>query len=156
MGYIKYYGYEWDVGRSIKFQPTDWELEHLECHFMHGTFSGATVFNHQPLVEESMFKDAGNFNQPLADWNTSNVQDMFYMFLKASSFNQPLADWDTSRVEDMSCMFGEATSFNQPLADWDTSHVRNMAGMFQEATSFDQPLADWDTSRVGDMAHMFG
>ena len=37
----------------------------------------------------------------LADWDTSQVQDMWGMFNGAAAFNQPLADWDTSQIQDM-------------------------------------------------------
>ena len=41
-----------------------------------------------------MFKNASSFNQPLNDWNVSNVTDMELIFHDASSFNQPLhAPW---------------------------------------------------------------
>ena len=67
-----------------------------------------------------MFDGALSFNQPLNDWNVSNVTSMFYMFFKASSFNQPLNNWNVSNVTDMQSMFNNSTtSFNQPLhAPW--------------------------------------
>ena len=37
-----------------------------------------------------MFWGATSFNQPLNNWNVSNVTDMEDMFENASSFNQPL------------------------------------------------------------------
>ena len=41
------------------------------------------------------------------------------MFTGATSFNQPLNNWNVSNVTDMDSMFYEATSFNQPLhAPW--------------------------------------
>ena len=48
----------------------------------------------------------------------------------ASSFNQPLNDWDVSNVTDMNSMFSDASSFNQPLNDWDVSNVTDMNWMF--------------------------
>ena len=33
-----------------------------------------------------MFKDARSFDQPLTDWDVSNVTDMSYMFLNALAF----------------------------------------------------------------------
>ena len=45
-----------------------------------------------------MFHEASSFNQPLNNWNVSNVEDMRAMFEDASSFNQPLhAPWYDSR-----------------------------------------------------------
>ena len=37
-----------------------------------------------------MFKDARSFNQPLNNWDVSNVDYMNHMFEDAGSFNQPL------------------------------------------------------------------
>ena len=48
-----------------------------------------------------MFADAEAFNQPLNNWNVSNVRDMYGMFANAEAFNQPLNNWNVSKVTDM-------------------------------------------------------
>ena len=68
-----------------------------------------------------MFYEASDFNQPLNNWNVSNVTDMSSMFRNASSFNQPLNNWNVLNVTDMSCMLDGAKSFNHQLYIWDTS-----------------------------------
>ncbi|MBQ9241785.1 MAG: BspA family leucine-rich repeat surface protein [Proteobacteria bacterium] len=73
------------------------------------------------------------FNQPLDNWDTSNVTSMTGMFRGATAFNQPLNDWDTSNVTDMSNMFARATAFNQPLDYWNISKVINMDNIFQNS-----------------------
>ena len=71
-----------------------------------------------------MFREARSFNQPLDNWNVSNVRRMRRMFNHANSFNQPLNNWNVSRVTNMGAkfaggMFNGASSFNQPLhAPW--------------------------------------
>ena len=60
-----------------------------------------------------MFCAAESFNQPLNNWNVSNVEDMEGMFDGAQSFNQPLNNWNVSNVNFMDSMFSEASSFNQ-------------------------------------------
>ena len=45
-----------------------------------------------------MFNNATSFNQPLNNWNTSNVTDMSYMFTLANNFNQDIGDWNLSSV----------------------------------------------------------
>ena len=48
------------------------------------------------------------------------------MFRNASAFNQPLNNWDVSNVTTMDGMFKEALEFNQPLNNWDVSNVTTM------------------------------
>ena len=40
----------------------------------------------------------GFLNQPVNNWNVSNVEDMHLMFYNASSFNQPLNHWNVSNA----------------------------------------------------------
>ena len=54
-----------------------------------------------------MFKDAQTFNQPLVNWDVSNVTDMESMFEGAGLFNQPIGNWDVSNFTNMSKMFNE-------------------------------------------------
>ena len=73
----------------------------------------------------------------------SNVTDMELMFLTRSGsihrFNQPLNNWDVSNVTNMAWMFGVQFGtnglgdFNQHLNNWDVSNVTNMSGMFKAA-----------------------
>ena len=69
-----------------------------------------------------MFEDASSFNQPLDNWEVSNVMEMRGMFENAESFNQPLNNWHVASVHsiyDRGRMFAHASSFNQPLhAPW--------------------------------------
>ena len=44
---------------------------------------------------------------------------MCYMFFDAIRFNQPIGNWDVSNVKYMDGMFEEAESFNQDLSKWD-------------------------------------
>ncbi|WP_300485559.1 BspA family leucine-rich repeat surface protein, partial [uncultured Brachyspira sp.] len=52
-----------------------------------------------------MFYETDNFNQPLDNWDTSNVKNMYGMFFKAESFNQDLNSWNTNNLQDTNCMF---------------------------------------------------
>ena len=72
------------------------------------------------------------------------------MFASATSFNQPLNNWNTSNVTDMMGMFASATSFNQPLNNWNTSNVTNMREMFVGAKAFDQDISSWDPKSLKD------
>ena len=71
-----------------------------------------------------MFYKARSFNQPLNNWNVSNVRNMSYMFNFARSFNQSLNKWNVSNDPNMNNMFWGASSFNRsvmtgaPVAPW--------------------------------------
>ena len=39
------------------------------------------------------------------------------------SFNQPIGDWDVSNVGELSNMFRDAISFNQNLSTWNIDNV---------------------------------
>ena len=81
---------------------------------------------------------------------------MTALFYKAYCFNQPIGNWDVSNVMDMSGIFCNAKSFNQPLDKWDISNVTSIKRMFDGAESFNQPLDNWDVSNVTDMRLIFG
>ena len=50
---------------------------------------------------------------------------MNWMFYGAISFNQPLNNWDVSNVTNMWSMFKNASSFNQPLNNWNVSNEKS-------------------------------
>ena len=88
-----------------------------------------------------------NFNQPIGNWDTSNVTNMLYMFNGAIAFNQPIGSWDVSSVTNMELMF-VGTAFNQDIGNWDVSNVTTMGSMFKNATSFNQPIGNWFVDNV--------
>ena len=73
---------------------------------------------------------------------------MKFMFWGAESFNQPLNNWNVSNVEDMEGMFAGAQSFNQPLNNWNVSNVWYMEAMFAGAQSFNHSGAKLTRARV--------
>ena len=117
--------------------------------------SGNSTFN-QPIGNwdvsnvtnmGSMFFGNSTFNQPIGKWDVSSVTNMGYMFYAATAFNQPIGAWDVSNVTDMEQMFRLAESFNQDISSWDVINVTNMFGMF-DTSSFNQDISSWDVSSV--------
>ena len=84
------------------------------------------------------------FNQPLNNWDTSNVTEMREMFKKAAAFNQPIGNWDVSSVTNMYQMFAEASSFNQDLNNWNVSSVNDMEYLFIHTPNYQHTLSCWD------------
>ena len=126
-------------------------------------FANTTAFN-QPIGQwnvsnvinmRSMFMGATAFNQLIGDWNVSNVINMRSMFFDARAFNQPIGQWNVSNVTTMEGMFHRARSFNQPIGQWNVSRVTDMSSMFSNAISFNQPIGDWNVSNVNGMVLMF-
>ena len=79
------------------------------------------------------------FNQDISNWNTSNVENMEWMFYQAENFNQDLSSWDTSKVKNFSHMFRNAYRFNNggmPLAKFVTSNADDTSWMFKKALNF--------------------
>jgi surface protein len=106
-----------------------------------------------------MFANANIFNQSLFNWERpgstmGNVTDMNLMFA-SSSFNQPIDNWNVSQVRSMNSMFNNATAFNQPLVSWNVGNVTNTAYMFFQAYAFNQPIGSWNVSNVTSMEAMF-
>jgi len=93
------------------------------------------------------------FNQPIGDWNVSNVQSFFAMFSTASSFNQSLSGWDLFSATDVRRMF-TSSPFNNDVGGWVLPS--NLSGLFQGAGAFNHPsIVSWNTSSVTDMSRMF-
>jgi len=87
------------------------------------------------------------FNQPIGNWDVSNVTQMRNLFKAAYSFNQNISNWDVSNVTDMKSMFHAATAFNQDISNWDVSNVTNMGLMFHQA-DFNLDLGNWNVDNV--------
>ena len=118
----------------------------------------------------NMFRDFRNLSDAssIADWDTTYVTDMRFMFFSAGSnattFSLDLSSWNTSKVTNMYWMFSSAgrnaTAWSiGDLSSWNTSKVANMSYMFDSAgsnaTTFSLDLSSWDTSKVANMSYMF-
>ncbi|MCL6259841.1 BspA family leucine-rich repeat surface protein [Aquiflexum sp. TKW24L] len=92
------------------------------------------------------------FNQPIENWDVSNVNDMSYMFA-GTAFNQPIEKWDVSNVINMEGMFSvghdfSTSVFNQPIGNWNVSKVSNMEYMFYGNENFNQNLSKWCVAKI--------
>jgi hypothetical protein len=78
----------------------------------------------------AMFGNAENFNQPIGNWDVSNVTTMDGMFQTARKFDQPIGDRNTSNVTNMWIMFNRASSFTQDISKWDFSKLNTFPGVY--------------------------
>ena len=127
----------WDVSKVTNF------------YYM---FAGASS------TRTSSFNNGGS--DSIKNWNVASASNMFAMFYGAPQFNQPIGNWDVSNVTTMGAMlavyYGSTTgSFNQPLNNWNTSKVVDMQYLFAGQSNFNQNIGSWDTSNVTTMLHMF-
>jgi surface protein len=99
-----------------------------------------------------LFAGAYNLTDIGANWDTSRVTNMSYLF-QSTGFNGDISYWDTSAVTDLTGMF-QLAGFDGDINSWDTSHVTRMDAMFNSST-FNGDISSWDTSRVQNMNGMF-
>jgi surface protein len=66
-----------------------------------------------------MFYEATAFNQPIGNWNVSNVTNMQQMFFFATSFNQNIGNWNVSNVINFTNFMGGKNSANYSAANYD-------------------------------------
>ena len=88
-------------------------------------------------------------------FNTSNVNEMKWMFAGIKTNNLDLSNFDTSKVEDMSGMFNGIEIDTLDLSSFDTSNVEDMSFMFDNIELNKLDLSSFDTSNVKDMHNMF-
>ena len=108
-----------------------------------GVIDGVTY----TVVDEAMLREMVENEQDVTKLATTKVTDMKLMFNENSTFNQPIGNWDVSNVTNMNDLFYNST-FNQPIGNWDVSNVTNMAYMFADATSYNQDLSSWSVDGV--------
>ena len=159
-------GEQTTTGASLFEAVLDWG--DLGLGSLYGAFRGMTNLVDVPGTLPGTVTDlsyaffgATSFNDPIGNWDVSNVANTYSMFSGATAFNQPIGNWDTSGVINMARMFEGAISFDQDLSTsqtitgWDTSSANFMDAMFLGATSFDGDVSGWDVSNVVVMNDMF-
>jgi surface protein len=88
-----------------------------------------------------------NGSTSINNWDTSGCTgSMGHMF--RCPFNQPIGNWNVSNVKSMDNMFNGNTVFNQDIGSWDVSSVTNMTSMLNNADAFDQDIGSWNVSNV--------
>lgn len=98
------------------------------------------------VVDEAMLREMVLNNEDLTKLATTKVTDTRSLF--NNDFNQPIGNWDMSNVTNMKGMFAYTTIFNQDISNWNVGRVTNMGGMFFRSSGINQDLSLWDVSVV--------
>ena len=93
-----------------------------------------------------VFRNAESFNQPINNWDVSNVTNMSNVFIYTDSFNQPLDNWNVSNVTKMDDTFNRAIAFDQSLANWDISQVTGFTRFMSDVSNFS--IANYDATLI--------
>ncbi|WP_160119340.1 BspA family leucine-rich repeat surface protein, partial [Listeria monocytogenes] len=102
-----------------------------------------------------MFDSSAATSLDLSNFDTSQVQEMSYMFYGSAATSLDLSNFDTSQVYDMSYMFADSVATSLDLSDFDTSQVTGMDYMFSGSAATSLDLSSFDTSQVNGMSYMF-
>ncbi len=90
-------------------------------------------------------------------FQTENVTTMLSMFSKTRIVTLNLSGWDTSNVENMGWMFNSCTNLTsiEGINNFETGKVTDMTQMFYGVGITTLDLSGWDTSNVEKMGWMF-
>ena len=80
-----------------------------------------TLLSREELIEKiEKHENVSTVNtSEIKDMSALFCVNQYEGIYRGENFNQPLNDWDVSNVTNMRAMFYHATNFNQPLNDWD-------------------------------------
>jgi len=94
-----------------------------------------------------------NFNITL---NTTNVEDMSYMFFSSNLKKIDLSSFETKNVKNMCHMLEGSASLNYINLDINTNNVEDMSYMFKSCGLLNElDLSKFNTEKVKDMPFMF-
>lgn len=148
-------------GSTFNGDTSDWTLPNLRtasAMFYRSSFNGdLSKLNPRSLeIAGTMFTESAydGTQGSIANWNTSNLQSMIYMF-SGTAFNTDISSWNVSKVRLFEGAFYKASLFNQPIGKWDVESGTSFSAMFRNATAFNQDLSSWRPINAVYMATMF-
>ena len=147
-----------ETGSAITDDDVPWNDKRLKIKKIEST--GLIMLNEDSAWLFSICSSLTDLTA-LAEWDVSNVKNMYNMFWHCSSLTDltALENWSVSNVTDMAYMFSSCSSLTDltPLANWKVSNVMDMSSMFEYCSSLTDltALQNWNVSSVTSMDSMF-
>ena len=70
-----------------------------------------------------------NFNQPIGDWNTSSLTNIYRALYGNTSFDQDLSNWNVAGITNATDFMGSCTlsttNYDRILSGWSPQSVQN-------------------------------
>lgn len=117
--------------------------------FNNGGSPGINNWTFAPTSLADMFWGCTVFNQPIGNWNTSNVTSLFEAFTNCIAFNQNIGAWNVGKVTSFQYAFQGCTAFNNggsaDINNWTFNGLStvNVNTMFANCPAFNQPI-NWN------------
>ena len=139
----------------------NWQINTGSAVQMNGMFYECRAFN-----QDISTKEVTVGSKTYIAWDTEKLAGTIGMFHRAEVFNQPIGNWNLSNVTDMSQMFYQHQNFNQEISAsvqniggktynaWYTPNNRNYVSTFRQSI-FNKDISNWNTSNVVSFNQMF-
>jgi surface protein len=104
-----------------------------------------------PTYTSSLFAFNNGGSPSINNWslNQSASVSFLRMFEHAGNFNQPIGNWNTSRVTRFDPMFNFADAFNQDISNWNVSSGSNFTNFMANKPTGSYSVANYDALLIG-------
>ena len=141
----------WDLSNVTRLDGVFWGLDMSKVDLSGWNTSNVTNMS-------NLFYETKNLTQEIVDCiDTTNCQNMRFLFYESELDEIDLSGWDTSNVTDMSYMFGYTKSLKEVTlgGEFDTSKVKDFSYMFDNSTLSKAPVQQMDFSSASNVTGMF-
>ena len=110
---------------------------------------------------KSLFNGCNDLEFVQSEWDTSNVQNMEFMFDYCRNLTELkcIKQWNTSKVINMYGLFSNCESLKElpNISSWDLSNVTSIYGMFENCSnlSYIPDISGWNIKNLRDIHHLF-
>jgi surface protein len=104
-----------------------------------------------PTYTSSLFAFNNGGSPSINNWSINQSAPVVFlrMFEHAGNFNQPIGNWNTSRVTRFDVMFNFADAFNQDISNWNVSSGSNFTNFMANKPTGSYSVANYDALLIG-------